>query len=83
MLRDKVVVVTGASRGLGAGLARRFAREGANVALVARDTSALAKLADEIGGSDGAALPVTCDVTSPGDTSHACAVSSRCSAETA
>jgi NAD(P)-dependent dehydrogenase (short-subunit alcohol dehydrogenase family) len=65
VLRDKVVVVTGASRGLGAGLARRFAREGAKVALVARDTAGLEKLADEIGGSDGSALPVTCDVTSP------------------
>jgi NAD(P)-dependent dehydrogenase (short-subunit alcohol dehydrogenase family) len=64
VLRDKVVVVTGASRGLGAGLARRFAGEGAKVALVARDASALEKLADELGES---ALPVACDVTSPGD----------------
>jgi NAD(P)-dependent dehydrogenase (short-subunit alcohol dehydrogenase family) len=66
-LRDKVVVVTGASRGLGEGLARRFAREGATVCLAARDTKALDRLAEEIRGAGSPALPVTCDVTSASD----------------
>ena len=66
-LEDKVVVVTGASRGLGAGLARRLAREGASVGLVARDEQALSRLADEIRNSGGAAFPVACDVTSTSD----------------
>jgi NAD(P)-dependent dehydrogenase (short-subunit alcohol dehydrogenase family) len=40
-LKDKVALVTGASRGLGLEIARRLARAGANVVLVARDTPAL------------------------------------------
>src|SRR5689334_3736983 len=40
-LKDKVALVTGASRGLGLEIARRLARAGGNVLLVARDTPAL------------------------------------------
>src|SRR3954454_6621022 len=40
-LKDKVALVTGASRGLGLEVARRLPRDGANVLLVARDTPAL------------------------------------------
>lgn len=52
-------VVTGASRGIGEAIARAFAAAGARVALVARDRTALEKLATEIGGG---ALAVPCDV---------------------
>ena len=45
------VVITGASRGIGEGLARRFAAAGANVALVARSADAIQKLAADLGGS--------------------------------
>jgi short-subunit dehydrogenase len=44
------VLITGASRGLGAGLARRFAQEGARVTLVARTREAIDDLAAELGG---------------------------------
>src|SRR5215217_7844849 len=50
-LRGKRVLVTGASRGIGEATARAFAAAGAKVALVARNADALAKVADEVGGT--------------------------------
>ena len=44
------VLITGASRGLGAALARGFRRRGARLALVARSAEPLAAVADEVGG---------------------------------
>lgn len=54
-LRDKRVLITGASRGIGEALARDFAGAGARVALVARTMTALEPLAAELGGSAHAA----------------------------
>lgn len=59
-LKDRVVVITGASRGIGAAAARAFANEGAKVALVARSKEEISTLASEIGK---AALAVPCDVS--------------------
>lgn len=50
-LTGRVAVVTGASSGLGAGVARTLASVGARVALVARRYDRLVKLADELGGT--------------------------------
>jgi len=47
-LANKTVVVTGGNRGIGRGIALAFACEGANVAIVGRDTDALAKVKAEI-----------------------------------
>ncbi|SLN68782.1 Glucose 1-dehydrogenase 2 [Pseudoruegeria aquimaris] len=49
LLDGKTAIITGASRGIGAETARLFAREGANVVLVARSEAAIAALAEEIG----------------------------------
>src|SRR4051794_41669705 len=50
-LRGRRVLITGASRGIGEALARRFATEGAQVALVARSSGAIEKLAADLGGT--------------------------------
>jgi NAD(P)-dependent dehydrogenase (short-subunit alcohol dehydrogenase family) len=49
-IENKVVIVTGASRGIGAAGARAFAAAGARVVLAARDEAALNEIAREIGG---------------------------------
>jgi uncharacterized protein len=50
-LRGSHVLVTGASRGIGAAMAREFAAAGARVSVAARTTDAITKLAAEIGGN--------------------------------
>ncbi|MEV6118917.1 glucose 1-dehydrogenase [Streptomyces sp. SHP 1-2] len=67
LLRGKVVMVTGASSGVGAAAARLFAAEGAAVAVMARRGDRLRALAAEIGAAGGSALVTPGDVTSPGD----------------
>lgn len=59
-MSGKTVLITGASRGIGAAAARVFAEAGANVALTARTGDALAGLAGEIGPQ---ALAIPCDVS--------------------
>ena len=59
-LSGKTIMITGASRGIGAAAARAFAAEGANVVLLARSRESLVELAGEIGDQ---ALAVPCDVS--------------------
>jgi len=70
-LRDRVCVVTGASRGIGRALCAQLAGEGARVLMVARDEETLSAAADEIGAEWLAA-----DVTDPAvpERTVACAV---------
>jgi len=57
-----VIVITGASDGIGAAVARAAVADGWRVVLAARRTQMLEALAHDLGGP-AAALPVTCDVT--------------------
>jgi meso-butanediol dehydrogenase / (S,S)-butanediol dehydrogenase / diacetyl reductase len=60
---NKTVLITGASRGIGAGLARRFAQEGANLVLSANEPR-VQEVAAELEKSGVNAVAVICDVTS-------------------
>jgi len=62
-LRQKVALVTGSSRGIGAAIAKSFARHGAKVALHGRDMDALSGVRREIEAAQGKAIQVTGDVS--------------------
>ena len=66
----KVVIVTGATSGIGRTTARRFAESGASVAAVGRNEKALAQVSEDINALGGEALPITADLTSAEEASR-------------
>jgi len=70
-LKCKIVLITGASSGIGEAIARESAAHGANVVLVARRADRIDRLAQEIRSKGGRAIAVTGDVTQDGDLEHA------------
>lgn len=67
----KAALITGASAGIGAALARELAREGADLVLTARREERLRDLAREIESTGRHAMAVACDVTRDGDLERA------------
>lgn len=61
-LKNKVVMITGASRGIGEAAARYFADQGAKLVLLARSKDAVERIASEITRSGGTAMGLGCDV---------------------
>jgi citronellol/citronellal dehydrogenase len=68
-LAGKTVFISGASRGIGLAIALRAARDGANVAIIAKTTDAHPKLpgtiytaAEDVERAGGSALPIACDI---------------------
>ncbi|HEY7135685.1 MAG TPA: SDR family oxidoreductase [Acidimicrobiia bacterium] len=72
-LAGRVVLVTGANRGVGRGLASAFAAAGANVVVTARDEVAGMQVVDEITARGGTACFARCDVTVRADVDAAVA----------
>jgi NAD(P)-dependent dehydrogenase (short-subunit alcohol dehydrogenase family) len=66
-LKNKTVLITGGSRGLGLVLAREFAREGARIAICARDEYELDQARLDLEKLGAEVLPVACDVTNGAD----------------
>jgi short-subunit dehydrogenase len=65
----KIVLITGASRGLGLVMARQLVRKGARLALCARDPAELERARAELAATGAEVLAVTADVSDPGQAS--------------
>ena len=70
-LKGRVAVITGASSGLGKQMAQAFAKQGADIAIVARRIERLEELKKELEKENIKVLPVKCDVTSTEEINNA------------
>ena len=62
-LDNKVAAITGGGGGIGGATCRRFAQEGARVAVLDRDLAAAQRTAEQIAAEGGSALALACDIT--------------------
>src|SRR5262245_55613754 len=59
---DQVVLVSGASRGIGRAIAEGFAKRGSKVVITGRDTATLEKTAADLSSGGATVKPLVCDV---------------------
>ena len=76
-LKDRVVVVTGSSSGLGRQMAKGFAGQGATLVLLARRKERLEELAKELGAKGTKVLTIQCDVTNTKQVNEAAALAEK------
>src|SRR4051812_48021650 len=62
-LDNKIVMITGPAKGMGAAITQAFAAEGCKLALMGRDTAAIAPVADEVMNAGREAIVIPCDLT--------------------
>ena len=70
-LQNRVAVITGPAKGMGAEVSKAFAREGCRLALVGRDVAAIEPVAADVVEEGGEAIVVACDVTDAGQCARA------------
>jgi 3-oxoacyl-[acyl-carrier protein] reductase len=66
-LKDKVAIVTGPAKGMGAAITLALAREGVHLALAGRDMDAIGPVARQVRSAGRKCIEVRCDVTDPGE----------------
>ena len=76
-LKGRVAVITGASSGLGKQMAASFAKQGADLVLLARRIERLEELKKELENYGVKVLPIKCDVTSTDDINNAASLSEK------
>ncbi len=67
ILKDKVAIVTGASRGIGEAIARKFCQEGASVMLCSRSAESVAAISESLSSGGGSAKSTQADVANKAD----------------
>jgi NAD(P)-dependent dehydrogenase (short-subunit alcohol dehydrogenase family) len=65
-LTDKVALITGPTKAMGSAIRLAFAREGCDLVLAARDTTAIEPVAEAARGLGRRAMVVSCDLTDTG-----------------
>ena len=76
-LKGRVAVITGASSGLGRQMAEAFAKQGANLVIIARRIDRLEELKDSLLSTGVKVLPIKCDVTSTSDINNAACLAEK------
>jgi len=65
LLEDRVVLITGPAKGMGAAITRRFASEGRRLVLIGRDTAAIESLVEGLRAGGTQVVVIGCDLTAP------------------